>query len=1555
MTNKDIANLSTEEKRALAAELLARKRARRTYPLSLAQRRLWFLDQLDPGSPIYITPYVVRLKGRLDIDAFERALNEVVRRHETLRSYFTAEGEEPRQVVLPSVVIKAERIDLSTLPEVRREEEMLRLATDETLRPFDLTAGPLIRAVFFELATDDHLLVLSMHHIITDGWSIGVLFRELSAYYRNLTGGEPIALPDLPIQYGDYALWQRDWLGGDLLQSQLHYWKEQLAGLPPLVELPIDRPRPSVGTYHGSWSTHTVPASLARRLRELSQTEGATLFMTLLAAFQALLYRYTGQEGIAVASLFGNRNRAEIEGLIGFFINTLVLRGDLSGDPTFRELLDRVRETVLGAHANQDFPFERLVEELQPERNLTHNPLVQVSFALQNFGTVALDFPGVTAEPLTLKRGISKFDLSLFVREEEDGLQTVWKYNTDLFDAETIDRFAAHYTHLLGAVVEDPDRTISTLPLLPEAELKSLAEWSGTQDRYAMRETLHREFESQVERTPDAVALVYEGERLSYRQLDRRANRLAHYLIGRGIGPDQPVGLCLDRSADLVVALLAIMKSGGAYLPIDPAYPPDRIEYMLDDAGASAVVTRENLAELFGDHAGVVAIDREEQEIARQPESNPASGAGSTNLCYVIYTSGSTGRAKGVGVEHRQLLNYVHAVGQRLELGDGWSYAMVSTIAADLGNTMLFPALLSGGSLHLISQERASDPEALGEYFQREGIDCLKIVPSHLAALLSGTDPERLMPRKRLVLGGEASRLEWVERLLDLAHGTVVYNHYGPTETTVGVLTYRVDEWPIETRSMTLPLGRPIANAKIYLVDRNMQQVPSGVPGEILIGGAPVARGYLNHPEQTEEKFIRNPFSDDPSDRLYRTGDLARYLPDGNLEFLGRIDQQVKIRGFRIEPGEIEVAVAGHPGVRESTVKVWEDKEGTKRLVAYLVPAGESVSLNDLRRHLRGKLPDYMVPSAFVTLGALPLTPNGKIDREALPLPDPSALESHTENVAPRSYIESTLGEIWSTVLRLESVGVHDNFFELGGDSILSIQIVTRAHQAGLQLTPKQLFQYQTIADLAEVVGSAPAIHASQDDVTGPVLLTPIQMRFFEFDLPEPHHWNMPMMLEADTPIDPAHLREAVAMLVRHHDALRLRFRRSDDGWEAWNAATEENEFFHHIDLAGMGEEEQRRTIEEKGASLQESLKLESGPLLRVVLFSSWDGAGARLLFIVHHLAVDGVSWRILLEDLECAYGSLVTGGKISFPPKSTSFQEWSRRLTDHTMSGGLDDELDYWLEGTAGRIGSVPRDRADGVNSEASKRTLWGELSADETGSLLHTAPAAYRTQINDLLVTALAQTLSEWSDADALLIDLEGHGREEIVEGVDLSRTVGWFTTHFPVRLPLDGLFDLRQAITGIKELLRGIPNRGIGFGLLRYLASDGPRVRELRSRHHPEISFNYLGQFDQQGDRDARFTIVREPAGASRSPMGIRSVILGIDAIINDGALRVGWSYSENIHDRETIERLTESFTGKLRALIEHCHSSGAGGYTPSDFPLGKFDQKTLDKILSGVGKA
>ena len=1026
------------------------------HPLSFAQQRLWFINKLEPNSPAYNIAISIRIKGKLNEVALAQSLKEIIRRHKVLRTSFKALNGEPVQVILEREAEDRGRY----FPLPNSESEIQSFLVQEGQQPFNLAEAGLFRTKLLRLDAEESILIITMHHIIFDGWSAGVLMREVAALYKAFLTGEPSPLPELTIQYVDYAYWQREWLKGEILESQLAYWKQQLGGNLPVLNLPTDYPRPTVSTFRGARQTLVLPEALREGIKELSQQEGVTLFMILLAAFKTLLFRYTHQDDVLVGSPIANRNQAEIHGMIGFFVNTLVLRSNLAGNPSFKELLKRIRRVALDAYSHQNLPFEKLVEELQPDRSLSHTPLFQVMFALQNFPMPHLEVAGLNLQVQEVDTGTAKFDLTLFVEDRERELLATFEYNTDLFKATTITRMLGHFQTLLEDIVANPNQRLSDLPLLTKVERNQLLiEWNQTKTDSSHNLCIHELFEEQVERTPDAVAVIFRNQQLTYRELNQRANLLAHYLQKLGVKPEVFVGICVERSIEMLVGLLGILKAGGAYVPLDSTYPKERLAFMLEDARVPVLLTQQHLLEIIPSHSGkVVCLDTNWQEIGKEISENSVSNVCADNLAYVIYTSGSTGKPKGTLIHHRGLVNYLTWCTKTYSVEQGEGSPVHSSISFDMTLTGLFSPLLVGRKVELLPEDKGIENLAT-VVRNKSNFSLIKITPAQLELLSHQLLPQEAAGKTRaFIIGGENLLAESIAFWQENAPDTMLINEYGPTETVVGCCIYQAKD----KQSGSVPIGRAIANTQLYILDRYLHPVPVGIGGELYIGGAGVARGYLHRPDLTAERFIPNPFV--AGERLYKTGDLARYRADGIIEYLGRIDHQVKIRGFRIELAEIEAVLSQHPKVRECAILAKCD-----RLIAYAVlHPGETLTVSELRNYLAEKLPGYMVPSGLVTLDEMPLTVNGKVDRQALPAQESLRPELEVAYVAPQTELEQIIATIWQEVLHLEKVGIYDNFFDLGGHSLLIVQVHSRL-QARLErnISMVEMFKYPTIELLA--------------------------------------------------------------------------------------------------------------------------------------------------------------------------------------------------------------------------------------------------------------------------------------------------------------------------------------------------------------------------------------------------------------------------------------------------------------------------------------------------------
>jgi amino acid adenylation domain-containing protein/non-ribosomal peptide synthase protein (TIGR01720 family) len=1543
-------------------------------PLSFSQQRLWFLDQLDPGNSVYNIPCVLRLRRSLDIAALRMTCNEIVRRHEVLRTTITLYQDAPVQRIAVFAPVALPVCDLSALAAPLREAHGQRLAALEVRRPFALEADPLLRVLLIRLDPTHHLAVLTMHHIASDGWSMGILVREVATLYEAFAQRRPSPLPELAIQYADFAVWQRAWMQGPAMESHLSYWQQHLGDPSLVLELPTDRPRPPFQGTRGEVVGFELPRELALALNALGRREGATLFMVFAAAFQALLARYSGQREVRIGTSAACRDRVEIEDLIGFFVNTLVLRAELPADGDFRRLLAATRASVLEACAHQDLPFERLVNALQPDRAMNHAPLFQALFAMQKNAPQPVALSGLDVEPLGIATGTAKFDLTLEILEAAVGLTGTLEFNTDLFDRATAMRLAAHLQRLCACVAAEPEQRLWQLDLLSREErFQVLVEWNDTAAGYAAETLVHQLFEAQVKRAPDAAAVVMGGEQMSYGELNRRSNLLAHRLIALGVGPGARVAVFLTRSPALLVAVLGTLKAGAAYVPIPGSFPRARRQWVLDTLRSRWLLTDgarlADCAELAWDspelghliclgRPGAVAPRlRRHQRLWTAdepglPDHDPPARAEAADLAYVIFTSGSTGTPKGVEVQHRPVVNLIAWVNHAFALTAVDRVLFVTSLSFDLSVYDVFGVLAAGGSIQVATEADLADPERLYLRLCQEPITLWDSAPAALQQLAPYMVERAVAARQarlRLVLLSG----DWIPvglpGMVQAAFPRVqIVALGGATEAVVWSNFHRVIE--VAAHWVSIPYGRPIQNAAYHVLDGELAPCPIGVAGDLYIGGDCLAAGYAAEPALTAEKFIPDPRGR-RGGRLYRTGDRARYWSTGQLEFLGRRDRQVKIRGFRIELGEIETHLAQHPGVQAAAAVVLEDRPGQRRLVAYMVPRRQPApAIANIIEFLAARLPDYMLPGAIVSLGALPLTPNGKLDAAALPTPDGSG-EERRPYIAPRTPAEKVLAGIWAELLGVERVGIHDRFLELGGDSILSIQVVARARRAGLDINPRQLYEQQTIAALL-ALAAPPAVAVEQAAVSGELPLTPAQRWLLALGMPDLHHFNQSLLLASRRRLAPARVVAAVARLVAHHDALRLRLDGGGASRRQHIVAAETAAPFLHLDLAGLPLALLPGTIAGAAAQAQASLDLRRGPLLRVVLFTTSGTTADRLLVVVHHLAVDGVSWRILLEDLEQCYER---GDAVRLPAKTASFKRWAEELAARAASAAVKGEVDYWL--SQGERPTAPLSvELAGANTVGSARTVEVVLDEEETRAALREVVAAYRTEINDLLLTAVALATARWSGRPDLRLDLEWHGREpETAGGLDVSRTVGWFTAIFPVCLSVPAGSGPGEALLAIKEQLRAVPGRGLGYGLLRYLNPCPEIGRRLGSLPAAEMSFNFLGQLDRVLTADAPFAPAPEGPGPEQSPRQTRPYLIEISSAVAGGRLRCAVTYSANRHHRATVEALAQSLAEELRRLIRHCLSEEAGGFSAADFPLARLDAAAVTRLAALLAAA
>ena len=1539
-----------------------------TLPLSFAQQRLWFLDQLEPGSGVYNVPLAVRLKGELEIAALERALSEIVRRHEVLRTRFVSVGGEPRQEVLTAVDVKLAVTDLSELNEEEREAAVREAASAESLEPFDLVRGPLLRVKLLRLSDEEHVVLLTMHHIVSDGWSMGVLIKEVTTLYEVYSQGGESPLTELPIQYKDFAIWQRKWLQGEELERQLGYWREQLVGELPALDLPTDRARPAVSSYRGAQLGFRLSPEVSAGLKELSRREGVTLFMTLLAAFQTLLHRYSGQEDIVVGLPVAGRNYAETEGLIGFFVNTLALRVKLGSDPTFVELLRRVKEVCLGAYAHQDVPFEKLVEELQPERDLSRSPLFQTMFVLQNVPQQQLQLSGLKLSEVGGENATAKFDLSLTLVEKGEELQGSLEYSTDLFEGARIERMLRHFDVLLQGIVAQPEQRLWELPLLRAEEWERIRYWSETRSDHRPVTLVHELFEAQVERTPEAVALVSGGEQLSYGELNRRANQLAHYLQRQGVGAEVVVGLCTERSLGMVVGLLGILKAGGAYLPLDPSYPKERLSWILEDANADWVLTEESLLEAMQSiesDCPVLNLDSARDEIFQASDDERVS-VNPANLAYVIYTSGSTGRPKGVAIQHGSIVNYVETARELFRITAGDRILQFASTSFDTSAEEIYTTLASGATLVLRTDEMLSSAAAFLRQCDEWGITVLDLPTSywHGLALAMSSQSRNLPESLRLViLGGEKALRErfsqWQRRAGDQVRVT---NTYGPTEATIAAASYEVNDLP--EAADEIPIGRAVRDAETYVLDSKLQAVPIGITGELHIGGSGLARGYLNGPDLTAEKFIPHPFSREPGARLYKTGDRARYSSDGQLEFLGRLDHQVKLRGFRIEPGEIEAALREHTAVDEVIVLLHEGADDQGRLVAWMqTRAKNGLTASQLRALLQQKLPEYMIPSAIVLLDELPRTPSGKVDRAALPEPDQFQSESF---IAPRNPMEELVAEIWSQVLNLPQVGAEDNFFRLGGHSLLATQVISRVREVfSVEVSLRRLFEEPTVRGLSRSIEEAlragqgvtvTALKrleaADREQWRGELPLSFAQQRLWFLDQLEQGNvsYNVPLAVRLEGELQVEALERALSEIVRRHEVLRTRFVSvgGEPRQEVLAAADVKLAVRDLRKLAGADQEaELERLLREEA---QVPFDLLRGPLLRAVLYQLANDEHV-LQVTIHHIVGDGWSIGILIRELSLFYEAAKKGEPAPLPALPIQYADFAIWQREYLRSETLEYHVDYWkreLAGTTPLLLPTDNPRPQVQRFRGSEERFF--VPADLTASLKALSQCEGVTLFM-MLLAAFQVLLHRYTEQSDITIGADIANRNRIeTEGL-----IGFFVNMMVLRVDVSDDPTFRDLLKRVRRI-----------SLDAYAHQDLP-LEKLVEVLQPERSLSNNPLFQVVFVLQNQPVPTLEVSELKISPIAVDAGMVQFDLILSitevGDELEGRFSYDIDLFIPATIKQLARRFQVLLESIVTSPHERLSNlrflledetrGFSHTSFPEAMLSQKDFENLVLEIG--
>ena len=1470
--------------------------------LSFAQERLWFFDQLEPGSAAYNIPAALRLTGRLNVEILQRSFNEVVRRHESLRTSFALENERPAQIITPELKLRLPVVDLRELPEAAREAEAVRLATEETRQPFNLAHASLLRTRLLQLDAEEYVLLLTMHHIVSDAWSLDVLVREVAVLYEAFLRGQPSPLEDLPIQYADYAEWQRGWLTEDVLSSQLHYWTEQLDGAATVLNVPTDYPRPPLQEFKGATELFVLPAKLSEALRKLSRRAGTTLYMTMLAAFQTLLGRLTNQDDFLVGTPIANRSRPEFEQLIGFLVNTLVLRANLDGKQTFRELLHHVKETTLGAYSHQELPFERLVRELQPERDRSRNPLVQIIFDLQNLPTSANALTDLTLRPQEFDTTTTRFDLELHLWDWPEGIRGDIVYSTALFEAKTVKRLSGYFQKLLEGIVANPNERVSAFELLSEDERReALLTGSETTRPYPRDSSIQKLFEEQAEKTPDRIAVVFGGQRLTYRELNQRANQLAHYLRALGVETETRVGLCLERSPEMIIGLLGILKAGATYVALDAAYPPERLLFMLDDTQTQLVLTVEALGDaLPAHHAPLILLDADWPRIAVESVENFQGEAVAENLAYVTYTSGSTGEPKGVAVTHRGVVRLVRG-NNYASFDEREVFLQFAPLAFDASTFEIWGSLLNGAQLVLMPEGKASLPD-LTRAIRAQGITTLWLTAG-LFHVMVDEHTDGLNSLHQLLAGGDVLSVAHVRKFLDGAgQSCSLINGYGPTESTTFACCHRLKR--SDAAKTSVPIGRPIVNTQVYILDGALRPVPCGFIGELLIGGDGLARGYLNQPELTAEKFVPHPFSEEAGARLYRTGDLARFLPDGAIEFIGRRDRQVKIRGFRIELGEIEAALGQHRTVRQAVVMASGTDATDKRLVAYIVPEdGATLTLAEINSFLKQRLPEHMLPSAVVSIAEMPLSPNGKVNRQALPSHEHAIPALEDGYLAPRTPVEEILTRLWAELLKIERVSLDGDFFELGGHSLLATQLISRVRaHFGVELALGTLFDAPTVAAQAAQVEAAlrveagtpaPPIVAVARDENLPLSFAQQRLWFLHELEPSTSAYNIPTAIRLTGRLNAAALEQTLGKLVERHESLRTSFS-TRDGKPVQVIDSTGRFGWSIINLDALPESErvgeaQRRAAEEA----RQPFDLASGPLLRATLMRLDDDDHV-LVVTMHHIVSDGWSMGVLVREVAALYKSFDEGTASQLSPlpiQYADFAHWQRRWLTGDV---LEQHLDYWKRQLGGNIPTLdlvtdrPRPAVQSFRGASYTAVYPASLS-----KALNALCQREGVTLFMLLLAAFKALLQRYTGQDDIIVGAPIANRNR----VEIENLIGFFVNTLVMRTEVSGN-------PSFLELLRRVRR----VALEAYAHQDLP-FEQLVEEVQPErsLSRNPLFQVMFQLENTPKEELPM--AGVMLAPLEVERVAtqfdLSLDVVDGQEGLVVVAEYSTDLFDEPTIE--------------------------------------------------
>ncbi|ATI59681.1 MULTISPECIES: non-ribosomal peptide synthetase [Bacillus] len=1509
------------------------------YPLSHPQRRIWYTEVVHSDKGICNLRFLFKLHRKMNYSKLNQVVNRVISENDGLCIRLKENGhQEPKQYFTKHEEQEFEFFDFSNVENTNLLEEWIEQKTKET---FTLFNSNLYYFALIKLNDNECAVFGNVHHIIMDGLSIQIFTEQIAKYYYDMHNENEEG--EIKNSYVQFLTNEQTYLNSSRFQKDQKFWLEEFKTLPSVTGL-----KP-YNTYQvstkASRETFILTEHLKRKIEKFSEDYKNSLYTLFVAAFSLSMYRWTSSLDIGLGMAYGNRMTKMERKLIGMMVSTVPLRMDIDPEEEVLSFISRVSRKQSKSLRHQKYPFDLLLKQINKENNSN----------VRLFGTT-IDYRDrdESGDSLWIPNREEVQDFAVHIENliDIDSLHVHIDYREELFSKEEIERFFNVMLVILENIFENPKQKVAEIEIISEEDKrKSLVEFNNPKLDVPPQVTIHEMFERQAMIYPNAIAVTYEKEKITYKELNERANELAHYLQKKGVGPDTLVGLCVERSLEMIIGILGILKAGGAYVPLDPTYPEQRLQYILEDASIQLFVTQESLKELnwLPENVESICLDRDQDEIGKESKTLPVSSVGPKNLAYVIYTSGSTGNPKGVMIEHHNVIRLFKSTDCLYQFNEKDTWTLFHSYAFDFSVWEIWGALLYGGKLVVVPYWISRSPKDFYQVLVEEEVTVLNQTPSAFRQLIrvcEQEDKNKNLQLRYVIFGGEALEpiglLPWFQRYGEKKPQLI--NMYGITETTVHVTYYPITQDDVQHASRS-NIGKRIPDLEVYILDAYQQPVPIGVDGELYIGGAGLARGYLNRPELTAERFISHPFSSNPKERLYRTGDLARYLPDGNLDYRGRIDHQVKIRGFRIEIGEIESTLNTYASVTEAVVIVREDQPGDKRLVAYVVGDG---NVDAWREYLKAKLPSYMVPSGFVAMEAIPLTANGKVDREALPMPEEKQINS--EWVGPRNSNEQILTAIWKRVLGVKKVGIYDNFFEIGGDSILSIQIISQASQVGLKLTPKQMFECPTIAELAQVAIETQGVQAEQGIVIGDVPLTPIQCWFFEQEHPHTEHWNQSMLLRVKERLNVKLLEGAILNLLKHHDALRFRYEQLPNGtWRQRNEGTDELSVLHVVKRNQVNEKEWNKIIQEEMNINQASFNLVTGPLMRVVYFEDNLTGNDRIFWVIHHLVVDGVSWRILLEDLQVVYNQMKQGQEVRLPAKSTSFKEWSERLQTYSDSGISKEVQNYWNEQVEKETMKIPMDYPIQETTEESIDQVTRTLGIEETQTLLYEVLVTHKTRIDEVLLTALGQAIVDCINQQTVSIHLEGHGREEMIEGIDLSRTVGWFTSIYPVHLNFQGTQTPIEGLKAVKEQLRRIPNRGVDYGILRYLNKGLLPFYQQK----PSISFNYLGQFDQVFSRDSLFMQETGFTFLDHAPDSKPSHLIDVIGMVKDEKLHFIWMYSREQFSKLKIQVIADGMLRHLRQLINKPTTESA--FTVSDFADAEdLTEESLSKVLLKLTK-